>query len=110
MIRDYWIYQQHVDEGSPWALYIVKEYEKGAMMFSDFTFDVTLYHDTIPNQTRSHSVVGINGGNVDMVLSDIAKIIGQYTEFTDVDRKQVKQSLLDIVMDTSGRRRLASRR
>lgn len=109
MIRDYWVYQQNVDEGSPWALYIVKEYEKNTMLFSELSFDVTFYHDSIPNDMKSHSVLGITGHNADMVTAEIEKVISQHVKFNDLDRRQVKNALLDIATDTKSRRRSSYR-
>ena len=108
MIRDYWVYQQR-DTDKPWALYVVKEFEKGNILISDITFDVTLYQDDIPNATQSHSVVGITGSNVDDVVSQIGSVILEHTEFTDYDRAQVKNAIIDIACDTSSRRRSSRR-
>ena len=108
MIRDYWVYQERTT-AKPWALYVVKEFEKGNILIGDLTFDITLYQDDIPNGTRSHSVVGISGQNADDIVSQIGKVIAEHVEFTEFDRAQVKNAIIDIACDTSCRRR-ASRR
>ena len=109
MIRDYWIYQNRGDVINPWALYIVKEYEKSTMLFSELSFDVTLYHENVPNDMNAHSVLGITGHNADMVTSEIEKIVSQYCDFNESDRRQVKNALLDIATDTKSRRRSSNR-
>lgn len=71
-IRDYWIYQER-NVKTPWALYVVKEYDKRHPEAT--TLDYTLYSELIDEPTNAFSRVGIHydyvSGYVDTIISDL---------------------------------------
>lgn len=98
-IRDYWVYQQR-PVAVPWALYIVKEYDKRYPQ--DTTcIDFTLYHEDIENPTHSVSTVGLHYDTVGAYISDIAITITDNTgmPFTSADQQQLEKSLFRILQD-----------
>lgn len=98
-VRDYWVYQkrQVFPHETPWALYVVKEYDRRVGKKS-IVLDYTLYQENIENPTHSLSKVGIHyetvEGYVDEIISDIAK----YTQVTEDDRKQLMFNIEDILL------------
>ena len=98
-IRDYWVYQQR-PVAVPWALYIVKEYDRRYPQ--DTTcIDFTLYHEDIENPTHSVSKVGLHYDTVSAYISDIALTITDETgmSFTSADQQQLEKSLFSILQD-----------
>lgn len=96
MIKDYWVYQKR-NVSTPWALYIVKEYDRRKPDAT--TLDFTLYHEDIPNATHSHSVVGIQANTLGGFVEEFADVISQYVEFANADWEQLEQSIADILRD-----------
>ena len=100
MIKDYWIYQKR-NVPVPWALYIVKEHERGKRKVGDVEFDMTVYHDGIDNDLHAKSYVGIKASRVSELANAITDFIGEATgeEIYNSDVAQVTEALLDILAD-----------
>ena len=94
-IKDYWIYQKR-NVPTPWALYVVKEYDKRKPGMT--TLDFTLYHEDVPNQLHAKSFIGLHydstGGYVNAVLAEIA----EYTTINAQDKDQLYKSIEDILL------------
>ena len=90
-IKDYWVYQQR-NVFTPWALYIVKEYDrtKPEKTMIDFTF----YHEEIPTQTHSKSFIGFHYATP----RDYADAItAEMREFVSVDSQDYDQVLTELI-------------
>lgn len=96
-IRDYWVYQGRGDVVSPWALYIVKKYDRRTL--DSVILDYTLYSENIGNQTHSLSFVGLHYDTLTGYVDDIAANISEYSTVTDQDIKQLELSILNILTD-----------
>lgn len=96
MIKDYWVYQKR-NVTTPWALYVVKEYDRRKPKAT--SFDFTLYHEDIDNATHSHSVVGIYANTLAGFVVQFAEVISKHVEFTDEDAEQLEQAIADILKD-----------
>ena len=96
-IKDYWVYQKR-EVQVPWALYIVKEYDRRYPQETT-CLDFTLYHENIPNQTHSVSKVGLHYDTVSAYISDIALTITDESgmPFTSADKNQLERELLFIL-------------
>lgn len=97
-IRDYWIYQerQNVD-GEQWAIYVVKEYERGKKEFT--CLDVTIYSEEIDSPTHSISFVG---WQFDTVSGYVERTVQELCDFTIVHNKdvlQLEKAFTDIFFD-----------
>ena len=93
-IRDYWVYQKR-DTPVPWALYIVKEYDKRKPALT--TIDWTLYHEDIPTQTHSKSFVGLHYDTIPGYADAITAEMVEYVSVTSQDRAQIENALYDIL-------------
>lgn len=96
-IRDYWIYQERkVDE--PWAVYVVKEYDKRHPEVT--TLDYTLYHENIDEPTNAFSRVGVCysyiGNYVNTIVNDLCSF---GVEVTNPDYIQLERELTKILND-----------
>ena len=98
-IRDYWVYQER-PVAVPWALYIVKEYDKHYPQDTTF-IDFTLYHEGIENPTHSVSKVGLHYDTMCAYISDIAHSITDETgmPFTSADQQQLEKALFRILQE-----------
>ena len=95
-IRDYWVYQKR-DVPVPWALYVVKEFDKRYHPES-ITLDWTLYHEDIPTATRSKSIVGVHRDTVSGYVEALAEFMQEYVSVTDDDKEQLRRSIEDILL------------
>lgn len=97
-IRDYWIYQKR-NVAIPWALYVVKEYDRRYP--SATCLDYTLYHEDIDKPTHCVSRVCVHYDTVSGYVSDIAETIMDNTplDFTHEDSEQLERSILNILKD-----------
>ena len=94
-IKDYWIYQRRYTE-TPWAIYVVKEYDKRK---PDATsLDITLYSEDIPLDTHSRSFIDIKHSRIDDYVHDIALKLGEFANVTLEDRQQLRDELEDILL------------
>ena len=94
-IKDFWIYQKR-DVPTPWALYVVKEYDKRYRTAT--TLDWTLYHEDIPNQLHQKSFVGLHAetvkGYVDAIAADMADYVSVETSDYAQLQREVERILL----------------
>ena len=96
-IRDYWVYQGRGDVETPWALYIVKTFDR---RYPDrTTLDYTIFSEDIKNATHSKTISGIMYGTVTGYVDDILGEISQYSGITAEDRVQLERSVLNILQD-----------
>ena len=95
-IKDYWVYQKRACI-KPWALYVVKEYDKRAGRKAD-VLDYTLYHEDIENATHSISRVGIHSETVAGYVHEILSDLVDYAEVTSNDVKHLTASIQDILL------------
>ena len=97
MIRDYWIYQQRQNEGHQWAIYVVKEFVRGAPELT--VLDITLYSEDIGTPTNSKSVVGLQ---FELIRQYVKYIINELKEFTIVtveDKEQLEREIQYILRE-----------
>lgn len=95
-ISDYWVYQKRQVE-TPWALYIVKEYDKRRYNES-VVIDYTLYHEDIDKPTHSISIVGLHFDTIKSYADEIAARIKDVTAVDDQDYQQVYKAIEDIIL------------
>lgn len=88
-ISDYWVYQRR-NVATPWALYIVKEYDKRSTKAT--CIDFTLYHEDLP-EPRSKSFVGLKHSDVAGYLDDMCAKMSEYVTVTDDDKTQIRHQL-----------------
>jgi len=97
MIRDYWVYQNR-QCFEPWALYIVKEYDRRK---PDATsIDYTVYGEFIQNKTHSVSHVNLKYDGLHGYIEHISQTIRDAGGiFEDEEWAQLERSLLNIFTD-----------
>ncbi|MBR5434970.1 MAG: hypothetical protein IK117_11100 [Bacteroidales bacterium] len=103
-IKDFWLYQKR-DVPSPWALYIVKEYDRKAGKEYDrkagkraTVLDYTFYHENIPNATHSVSQIGLHHDSVSDYVNDILATVSEYTTIDNQDYEQVTREIANILL------------
>ena len=94
-IKDYWVYQKR-DTPKPWALYVVKEYDKRVGSRAT-CLDVTYYHENIPNNLQATSELCIHYDTLDEYVSHIAEKLAEYAYVTLADEKQIERELSPIL-------------
>ena len=96
-IRDYWIYQERASE-NPWALHVVKEYDKRHPQAT--CLDYTLYSELIEEPTNAFSCVGVHYdyvmGYVDAIITDLVSF---GVEVTNPDYVQLEREVTRILND-----------
>lgn len=95
-IKDFWLYQKR-DVPSPWALYIVKEYDRKAGKRAT-VLDYTFYHENIPNATHSVSQIGLHHDSVSDYVNDILATVSEYTTIDNQDYEQVTREIANILL------------
>ena len=95
-IRDYWIYQKR-DVPNPWAIYIVKEFDRRHP--SATMLDYTLYSEDIDNATHSKSFVGLHYDNARGYVDAICCEINDFAEIVAQDKEQLHRSIERILLD-----------
>ena len=97
MIRDYWIYQARQNETHQWAIYAVKEFQRGKPECT--CLDFTIYSEDIGNPTNSLSFVGWHyptvTGYVDALICELAAFTGIHAQ----DREQLEIEITRILQD-----------
>lgn len=93
-IRDYWIYQKR-NVFVPWALYIVKEYDRTKP--EKTTIDFTFYHEEIPTQTHSKSFVGFHCATPREYADAITAEMAEFVSVNSQDYNQVLTELIRIL-------------
>lgn len=96
-IRDYWIYQKRQVE-VPWAIYIVKEYDKRKGI-SATCLDWTLYSEDIKNSAHSKSRVGIHAETIDGYVNELLGDIAEFATIHSDDTQQLNKSIENILLD-----------
>ena len=94
-VKDYWVYQKR-DIPVPWALYIVKEYDKRKP--AETTIDWTLYHEDIPTPTHSKTFIGLH---CDALLGYTNSIIAEMSDYVSIetqDYAQIEQAMERILL------------
>lgn len=94
-IKDYWIFQSR-ECPKPWALYVVKEYDK-RMSKDALCLDITYYHEDICNSQHMESEVNAHYETVDGYASHIAEVLGRWSNVNDIDMRQLRHELLKII-------------
>lgn len=93
-IKDYWVYQKR-DCATPWALYIVKEYDKRK---PDATsLDLTIYSEDIDEPTHSKSFVNIKHERVSGYVDDIVEKLSNFCHVYAQDYQQLQYAIEDIL-------------
>lgn len=93
-IRDYWVYQKR-DTPIPWALYIVKIYDRRKP--AETMIDWTLYHEDIPTQTHSKTFSGLHYDTISGYADAITAEMVEYVSVTSQDHAQIENALYDIL-------------
>ena len=94
-IKDYWVYQKR-DTPVPWALYIVKEYDKRKP--AETTLDWTFYHEDIPTPTHSKSFVGLH---CDSIVDYANAFIAEMSDYVSIDAQdyaQIEQAMERVLL------------
>lgn len=94
-IRDYWVYQKR-DTPSPWALYIVKEYDKRIGKEAT-VLDFTLYSEDIGNPTHSISHVGIHCDTIGEYVCELCAKMEEFVEIVEQDERQLYTAIEDVL-------------
>lgn len=97
MIRDYWVYQRRQVQ-TPWALYIVKEFDRRDYSKS-VVIDYTFYHEDVGNATHSVSFVGLHYDTIKGYADAITATIAEYTSIDNQDYEQVRKAIEDIIVN-----------
>ena len=97
-IRDYWIYQKR-NVTTPWALYVVKEFDKRGDYKASITIDYTFYHEDVPKPTRSFSVVGLHYDTIKAYADAITAEIVPYCEVDYQDYQQIYNAIEEIILN-----------
>lgn len=95
-IKDFWLYQKR-NVQSPWALYIVKEYDRRAGKRAT-VLDYTFYHENIPNATHSVSQIGLHHDSVSDYVNDVLATVSEYTTIDNQDYEQVTREIANILL------------
>ena len=96
-IRDYWVYQKRQAD-VPWALYIVKEYDKRKGM-SATVLDWTIYSENIELSTHSKSRVGVHEKSIEGYVNELICDLVEISTITDEDVRQLNKAIEDILLD-----------
>lgn len=97
MIKDYWIWQaRKVD--TPWAIYVVKEYNKPYRV-ELVSLDVTIYSEDIKNMDHFISFLDWNCESVSGYVELFREQIEQFAEFNDDDAKQITDEIFKILLE-----------
>ena len=95
-IRDYWVYQKR-DAPKPWALYIVKEYDK--RFPESVVIDYTFYHEDVQNVANCVSFVGLHYDEPNGYADEIMATLCEYSQPTNQDYQQILNEIARIIED-----------
>ena len=96
MVKDYWVYQNRQCD-YPWALYIVKEYDK-RISNKAICLDITYYCELINDKRDNNfSEICVNYEIVDEYVAHIAERLGEYTELEESDIRQLQEEISNII-------------
>lgn len=93
-IRDYWIYQKR-DVPCPWAIYIVKEYDRRKL--ENTMIDFTFYHENVPNSLHAKSFVGLRHETIAGYVNDIECEILEFVSVHAQDHDQLMTEMARIL-------------
>ena len=92
--REYWLYQKR-NVPVPWALYIVKSYDK---RYRKTTVDWTVYHEDLPTKTHSKSFFGLHyatpKGYADAIVSELVN----FFEIEASDYQQIEREMERVLL------------
>ena len=97
MVRDYWVYQKRQSATNQWALYIVKEFQRGKP--STTTLDFTVYCEDIENPTHSFALRGLHYPSVSGYVDSLICEMLSYMEITAEDKRQLEESITWVLQD-----------
>ena len=97
MVRDYWVYQRRQSATNQWALYIVKEFQRGKP--STTTLDFTVYCEDIENATHSIGLYGLHYPNVSGYVDSLVCEMLSFTEVYAEDKLQLEESITWVLQD-----------
>lgn len=95
-IKDYWVYQERLCD-YPWALYIVKEYDK---RISDKAscLDIAYYCELINDKRDNNfSEICVYYETIDEYVAHIAERLGEYVELKESDIRQLQAEISNII-------------
>lgn len=96
-IRDYWIFQER-ESVIPWAIYVVKEFDKRAGKIAD-VLDYTLFSENIGNATNTISKIGIHCDDVAGYVNEILGDLVNYASVNNEDLQQLNREIESILND-----------
>ena len=97
MVRDYWVYQKRQSATNQWALYIVKEFQRGKP--STTTLDFTVYCEDIGSPTHSLALYGLHYPSVNGYVDSLICEMLPYMEITAEDKRQLEESITWVLQD-----------
>ena len=96
-VREYWVYQRR-GVATPWALHIVKEFDR---RYSEATIiDFTIFHEDIPLQTHSKSFAGLHCDDAEGYADAICKELSEFVEVNEQDYMQILSEMNWIIKKT----------
>lgn len=95
-IKDYWVYQKR-DTPKPWALYIVKEYDKRAGSRAT-CLDITYYHEDIQNNLHAVSEVCVHYWDLQGYVKHVIDKLAEYAYVKMDDERQIERELANILI------------
>lgn len=95
-IKDYWIYQKR-ETPTPWAIYVVKEFDKRGGKKAQ-CLDFAFYHEDVNNATHSISRVGLHYEDVRGYVDEFLSVICDYSSITNEDKEQLTKEIQDILI------------
>ena len=101
MSKDKWIYQDR-DVETPWAVYVVKEFEKPATL-DNSRLDVTIYSESIANSDNMVAFINWHFDSVAGYVNRLREELLKYGEFTTDDWIHVEIELSKLFFDYKGK-------
>lgn len=96
-IKDYWVYQHRQSETVQWALYVVKEYQRGHPECT--CLDFTIYSEDIGTPTNSKSFVGWHYSSVSGYVDSLINELMKFTSVNAQDKEQLEIEITRILQD-----------
>lgn len=97
MIKDKWIYQDR-DVETPWAVYVVKEFEKPATL-DNSRLDVTIYSENIENSDNMAAFVNWHFDSVAGYVNRLKEELEKHGEFNTDDWIHLEIELSKLFFD-----------
>lgn len=96
--REYWVYQKR-ECLFPWVIRMVKRYERGKRRSYFCEFDFTLHCEAIPEPSKSITYNYVHFDTADAYAEFLSDMIAYFTEVTENDREQLRDSIIDALID-----------